>query len=328
MEVDTDEEIYISGLYRCYQRERDDINQRVLFNIKNASKKVLDSMPQSQEESQNYRDTIQIIKQQAYDTYIRNDVAEKSGWQNFIEKIHGYHKPLFAGAVSIACLIAFLSFNFSVDTVRQTLPTSDHLLSGYHSQLLRKNSKVIAESVNTTVDWQYGFALREPVAHDAFLAGAYVVDLVNLDQSSQSNKMESIIKQLSIISDRINNDAMQNAIDNSIPISQESIQSISTTFELFYKENSESDFFKFGKWVEYNYLLTKLAVKLNDATLFSDNVYNEDKFMENFVGKKDYPQYIKSDLEQIMVLSSNKEISLIELSQQLRLLEKIRNLLR
>ena len=203
------------------------------------------------------------------------------------------------------------------------------LIYEYQSEALKKNSSFLSDNINTNIDWQYGFVIEEPGSHDAFVVGSYMVNLINLDEVTHSNDVDQILDQLVDISLRINNDDISHALTSTSEnlVTNELIKSLASSFENYYKNHPELSYFKFGKWVEFNYLHTKLAIEQQDIELYLGNLYTDNKFITHFMSKVGIPHLLNKDVEQIVMLSSNKEITIDTLKQQIKVLGNLRSLL-
>ena len=199
----------------------------------------------------------------------------------------------------------------------------------YESDTLKVNSVYLAENITTNIDWQYGFVIEGPNSHDAFVAGSYMIDLVNLDKIKHVAEIREILTQLADINSRTLSEEIEDAIENinRNKISDETINILASSFENFYLRNSEQNYFKFGKWVEFNYQHTKLAIELDNTEIYSENFYKDNKFITEFLAGGNHPHLVKDDIEKILKLSTDMNVSTAMLRQQLTLLENLRALL-
>ena len=343
MEVESADEKFISDLYRHYQENRDDIDQQALLNIKKAVKIYLNSNAETPAEDQSIyqHKVMDTIRQHAHQRYIKNRITDNSlnsdsrdskGFQisDLVKQITDPIVDILKKPVWLAGLgsIAIALFLFVNQQLRQT-PMIGDLMNGYQSASLIENHDFVANQINTSVDWQYGFVLEDPSGRDAFVAGAYLVDILNLNESVNTKEVRALLQQLSEINSRINDENIQREIDH-FDLQSEPVDSLATliqAFENYYSKQPEKEFFEFGKWMEFNYLQTKLALKMNDTSVYMNTIQAQINFIKSFNLKGNYPDFIKQDLDLLLQLYTSKNVSIVSLQKQLKLLEKLRILL-
>ena len=232
---------------------------------------------------------------------------------------------ILIGVLIVAILVVVSINNFN----KPKLNTPNLLVDNYMSDILKENAGFLSDNINTTIDWQYGFVIEGSNSHDAFVVGSYMIDLINLDEVAHAVEIEKVLGQLSDINSRIMNADIQTAIEyiNVNTVTNKSIKNLVSSFENYYSENSEKNYFKFGKWVEFNYLHTKLALELNNTNIYSESLYKDDEFMTQFLSGGKHPNYVKQDIEKIHRLYSSTDITLDKLKQQDKLLGRLRSLL-
>ena len=343
MEVDRNNEKLITDLYRHYQQSRDDIDQQVLFNINKAMKVYLNSSASvNSENSAIYQHKVMdAIREQAHQQYIKERITSHSihtkdlhskapGLSSKLAQIFYYFltqlkKPVWASALAGLLIISFYLTSYNVSRP----PIDEELINPYRSAQLIDNDDFVVKQINTQVDWQYGFVIENPAGRNAFMAGAYLVDLQNLNQARSTVETKLLLEQLSQINARIGDEPIQNAIEQYElqPNLPESFSKLNETFKMFYKSRPEVDFFEFGKWIEFNYLQTKLALEYQDISLYNSDIQVQQDFIKAFKLNGVYPEFINDDLNDLITMYSMKNTTLEQLNKQYELLDKLRTLL-
>ncbi len=322
MEVDEADEKFIAKLYRGYQKQRDNINQTCLFAIKKSAREYLSSAHQ--------HSVMENIRLQAREKYIEqsdnsyqriteSDSGLKKVMLNLVQTLS---KPMWAGAFATAAVIAVIMINFWLPQSQQQL----EFAQDYQSKNLIENPNFVEQQINTTADWQYGFAQQEASAREAFVSGVYAVDLANLHSDTHIKKIAERLSTMdSINSDKTIQSLLTGVIESAV--NRETVNQLIAVLEESYRTHKHSEVFAFGRWLEFNYLHAKLTLAKNDLSLYQQNRKSSEPTLVEFVQSTKVPQVVKQDLDQLLILSSQVDPSKQNVEQQARLLEKIRAVL-
>ena len=163
--------------------------------------------------------------------------------------------PMAAGiGVLVLGLFGGVLFNAGVDNN----PKSD-----YVADVFVGNAHLIDQLIVGNQEWQYGFSANTGAAAKAFQAGELAVDLSVIGQDfSAAGAMPIGERSFEILAQRLqaHQPYAGNAVDISM-LTSRSAQKIESKLAQYYsKEDIQSQMFQFGQWVEYHYLLSRLAV--------------------------------------------------------------------
>ncbi|MFT6045677.1 MAG: hypothetical protein ACI9WC_001378 [Arenicella sp.] len=237
--------------------------------------------------------------------------------------------------MSMVSGIAILGLGFSLfgSALFNLEQLDDYPKSDYVADVFLENEQLIAQLIAGNQDWQYSFSTNTGPATNAFQAGELVVDLsffgqtTFADEATRSGSGVKIGEQS--IGQRLR--AHEPYADKSIEIpmvSDLAVRKIQAKLTVYYsKQEGQAQMFQFGQWLEYHYLLSRLAVVAGRVAVYQNNYLQHQDLMAQLEAHLRAKNLLTEDDIIRMKESPRQNMTLENLDQLSTLLLKIKSVL-
>ncbi|MFT5137519.1 MAG: hypothetical protein ACI9XU_001671 [Arenicella sp.] len=341
----------VLDIYSQYKRSREVIDLERYLDLRASAREAVELKQHEHEIRQilkmaaNAQSTGQIEKP----VYVYSEpspVLEESGKYGFIRSIKRLSRKVMDGirpsnlmsppmrGMSMVSGIAILALGFSLfgsalfKSGLDAYPKSD-----YVANVFIENEQLLDQLIVGHQDWQYSFSANTGLASKAFRAGELAIDLNIIGQSVFANGIarldgefkigeQSIVQRL-----RAHAPYADESIDIPIISSLAARKIESELAEYYSKQDGQAQMFQFGQWLEYHYLLSRLAVVDGRVGVYQDNYRQHQTLLGQLEAHLRAKNLLSEDDIVRMKESPAQSLTLEDLDQISTLLLKIKSVL-
>lgn len=307
----------IADMYAQYKRSRDVIDQDVYFELRRCAREAIES-------SRLEHDIQQISKlaRNMNSSHNANQSEPVVTSQGIVARLADQFMDLFAGGgkgLSIVAGICVVAIGIGIGVPRFSV---DNAQPVYSTVAFVNNSQLLEELIASNNEWLYGFSANTRPTTKAFRAGELVIDM-----NIVTDRLKGLSPQ--VIDQRLRSHAP--FADKSVSIAMRSpsdIKNIELKLTEYYSaNNAQLQMFRFGQWIQYHYLLSRLALADSGANFYAANYMRYPELLSGVDSQlRELNVLSEDDLNGLKVIP-NSNLSIVELDKISNLLLRVRTLL-
>ena len=304
-------------MYKAYQEQREVITLATYKAIRESAREYL--------QAQREEEAIERIKHVAESKYINAVDHQHQPVSHWFDKLKDTLLSLSpkAWVLPVAATAAILIALVSIIPI--TTNTLDDY--GYNLTILSEEHDLMEDEIQSLQEWQYGFGSVEKPAISAFTTGTLLVDLLVIDTETDSELSNQLKAELLARAQKTGDTDTVSLLSDSDQ-TDFSIEELKSTVNLHYSDNPDSIYFELGQWIEYHYLLLKLAIERDNASLFLNA--RESKQKSDLIIDKltQITNLTDNDIQRLRELLEQPSIDINSIQELSTLLLKIRTIVK